>query len=257
MSSPLHTPQPTSTDGGPHRVAVVTGGSRGIGRAVVERLAADGQDVVIVYAGDDVAAEEAVSAAEKHGVRAFAARADVADVDAVSAAFDRAEAELGGIDVVVNSAGVMTLGPIADFDLEVLDAMHRTNIRGTFVVAQQAARRVRDGGSIINFSSSVVKLGLPGYGPYAATKGAVDAVGGVLAKELRGRDITVNAVAPGPTATALFLSDKDEATIERMAGMNPMERLGTPEDIAEVVSALAGPARWINGQTIYVNGGMA
>ena len=250
-------PTPSSADDGRRRVAVVTGGSRGIGRPVVERLAADGQDVVIVYAGDDVAAEEAVSAAAKHGVRAFAARADVADADAVSAVFDRAEAELGGIDVVVNSAGVMKLAPIVDFDLDVLDAMHRTNIRGTFVVAQQAARRVREGGAIINFSTSVVKLGLPGYGPYAATKGAVDAVSGVLAKELRGRDITVNAVAPGPTATELFLADKDEATIERMAGMNPMQRLGTPEDIAEVVSALAGPARWINGQTIYVNGGMA
>lgn len=239
------------------RVAIVTGGSRGIGRAVVERLASDGQDIVIVYAGNEPAASEAVSAAQRHGVRAFAARADVADTDAIAAVFDRAESEFGGIDVVVNSAGVMKLASIADFDLDVLDSMHRTNIRGTFVVGQQAARHVRDGGAIINFSSSVVKLGLSGYGPYAATKAAADAVSGVLAKELRGRDITVNAVAPGPTATALFLSDKDDATVERMAGMNPMQRLGTPEDIAEVVSALAGPARWINGQTIYVNGGMA
>ncbi len=257
MSIVPSTTESLHSSDGQRRVAVVTGGSRGIGRAVAERLAADGHDVVIVYAGDESAAKEVVMTAEWHGARAFAARADVAEAADVAAVFDRAEAELGGIDVVVNAAGIMTLAPIADFDLDALDAMHRTNIRGTFVVAQQAARKVRDGGAIINFSTSVVKLGLPGYGPYAASKGAVDAVSSVLAKELRGRDVTVNAVAPGPTATALFLSGKDEATIERMAGMNPMQRLGTPEDIAEVVSALAGPARWINGQTIYVNGGMA
>jgi 3-oxoacyl-[acyl-carrier protein] reductase len=134
--------------------------------------------------------------------------------------------------------------------------MHRANVRGTFVVNQQAARRVRAGGAIVNFSSSVKKVALPTYGPYAATKGAVDAISPILAKELHGRDITVNAVAPGPTATTLFLDGKDDATIDRLSKMNPMERLGTPGDVAEVVSFLAGPARWINGQVIYVNGGM-
>jgi 3-oxoacyl-[acyl-carrier protein] reductase len=150
----------------------------------------------------------------------------------------------------------MLLSPLADLDLADLDRMHRVNIRGTFVVNQQAARRVRSGGAIINFSSTVVKLALPTYAAYAATKGAVDALSLVLAKELRGRDITVNAVAPGPTATPLFLDGKDEATIEHMASRNPLQRLGVPGDIAEVVSFLAGTGRWVNGQTIYANGGV-
>jgi 3-oxoacyl-[acyl-carrier protein] reductase len=180
----------------------------------------------------------------------------VADQDAVAAMFDTAEREFGGVDVVVHAAGVMILSPLADFDLDALDRMLRTNIRGTLVVDQQAVRRVRSGGAIVNFSTSVTKLGLPGYAGYSATKGAVDAVSIVLAKELRGRDVTVNAVAPGPTATDLFLDGKDEATVRRMAAQNPMDRLGTPGDIAEVVSFLAGPARWINGQTVYVNGGV-
>ncbi|WP_182525378.1 SDR family oxidoreductase [Nocardioides dongkuii] len=246
----------TTTTTDDQRVAIVTGGSRGIGREVARRLAADGQRVAVGYAGNEAAAQETVDAITSHGGHAFAQRADVADEHDVAALFDEAEARFGGVDVVVNAAGTMTLGPIADFDLDVLDRMHRTNIRGTFVVNQAAARRLRDGGAIINFSTSVKKLALPGYGPYAASKGAVDAVSLVLAKELRGRDITVNAVAPGPTATALFLDGKDEETISQMSRMNPLERLGTPEDIAEVVALLAGPGRWINGQTLYANGGM-
>ena len=238
------------------RIAVVTGGSRGIGRAVAERLAADGQAVAIVYVGNTDEAEAAVSSITTAGGRAVAVRADVADERAVASVFDEVESTFGGVDVVVNAAGVMRLAPVADFDLAVLDSMHRTNIRGTFVVAQEAARRVRSGGAIITFSSSVNKLALPTYAAYAASKGAVDSITRVLANELRGRDITVNAVAPGPTATALFLDGKDEQTIERMAKMNPLERLGTPEDIAEVVSFLAGPGRWVNGQVLYANGGM-
>ena len=243
--------------GNESRVAIVTGGSRGIGRAVAERLAADGQSVVIVYAGNEAEAGRAVAAIEAAGGSAAAVRADVADETAVRAAFDLAEQRYGGVDVVVNAAGVMPLAPIAELDLDELDRVHRTNIRGTFVVDQQAARRIRSGGAIINFSTSVTRLNLPTYAAYAASKAAVEAISPILAKELRGRDITVNAVAPGPTATALFLDGKDEATVERMSKMNPMERLGRPEDIAEVVSSLAGPARWINGQTIYVNGGAA
>ncbi|MEJ2853068.1 MULTISPECIES: SDR family oxidoreductase [unclassified Saccharothrix] len=239
------------------RVAIVTGGSRGIGRAGAERLAADGLAVVIAYAGNDAEAAATVEAIEAKGGTAIAVRADVADEYAVAALFDRAEAEFGGVDVVVHAAGVMVLGTVADFDLDALDHMHRVNIRGTFVVAQQAARRVRRGGAIVNFSTSVTKLALPTYAPYAASKGAVDAVSLILAKELRGRDVTVNAVAPGPTATALFLDGKDAQTIDRMARANPLERLGTPDDIAEVVSFLAGPARWVNGQTLYANGGAA
>ena len=244
------------TDNQP-RVAIVTGGSRGIGRSVAERLAADGQRVVIVYAGNEAEAGKAVAAIETAGGSAVAIQADVADETAVRAAFDLAEQRYGGIDVVVNAAGVMALAPVAELSLDDLDRVHRTNIRGTFVVDGEAARRLRPGGAIINFSTSVTRLHLPTYAAYAASKSAVEAISPILARELRGRDITVNAVAPGPTATALFLDGKDEATIERMAKMNPMERLGRPEDIAEVVSSLAGPARWINGQTIYVNGGAA
>ncbi|NYH54889.1 3-oxoacyl-[acyl-carrier protein] reductase [Nocardiopsis arvandica] len=239
------------------RVAIVTGGSRGIGRAVSARLAADGQAVAVVYAHNTGEAEGTVADITAAGGRALALRADVADEDAVAEVFDLVEREFGGVDVVVNSAGVMILKSVAELDLADLDRMHRTNIRGTFVVDQQAARRVRSGGAIVNLSTSVTRLSPPTYAAYAASKGAVEALGPVLAKELRGRDITVNAVAPGPTATDLFLDGKDEETVERLAGMNPMERLGRPEDIAEVVSFLAGPGRWVNGQTLYANGGMA
>jgi 3-oxoacyl-[acyl-carrier protein] reductase len=238
------------------RVAIVTGGSRGIGRDCARRLAADGMAVAIAFAGNEVEAGRAVDEITKAGGSAIAVKADVADEVAVSALFDAAEREFGGIDVVVNAAGIMILGTVAEFDLAALDRMHRTNIRGTFAVNQQAARRVRRGGAIVNFSSSVVKLALPTYAPYAATKAAVEAINLVLAKELRGRDITVNAVAPGPTATALFLDGKDAATIEYMSEAAPLERLGQPADIAEVVSFLAGPARWVNGQTLYANGGL-
>ena len=238
------------------RVAVVTGGSRGIGRESAERLAADGFAVVVGYAGNRAEAESAVAAITAAGGQAFAHQADVADETAVSALFDLAEETFGGVDVVVHAAGVMTLAPLVDTDLDALDRMHRTNIRGTFVVDQQAARRLRTGGALINFSSSVLSLALPGYSAYAATKGAVEAMTLILARELRGRDITVNAVAPGPTATALFLDGKDEETVARIAGQAPLERLGTPQDIAEVVSFLAGPARWVNGQVVRANGGI-
>ncbi|GAA3511286.1 3-oxoacyl-[acyl-carrier protein] reductase [Streptosporangium album] len=244
--------QPTTS----RRVAVVTGGSRGIGRESAERLASDGFAVVVNYAGNQTEAEAAVSAIVAAGGQAIAFRADVADEAAVSALFDVAEKTYGGVDVVVHAAGVMTLAPLVDTDLDALDRMHRTNIRGTFVVDQQAARRLRDGGAIINFSSSVLSLAIPGYSAYAASKGAVEAMTLILAREMRGRDITVNAVAPGPTATALFLDGKDEETVARMAAQPPLERLGTPRDIAEVVSFLAGPARWVNGQVLRANGGI-
>lgn len=246
----------TTTSKSSSRVAIVTGGSRGIGRQSAERLAADGFAVVVNYAGNQAEADATVAAITAAGGRAVAFRADVADEVSVSALFDTAERTFGGIDVVVHAAGVMTLAPLVDTDLDAMDRMHRTNIRGTFVVDQQAARRLRGGGAIINFSSSVVGLAIPGYTAYAATKGAVEAMTLILARELRGRDITVNAVAPGPTATALFLDGKDEETIAKMAAQAPLERLGTPQDIAEVVSFLAGPARWVNGQVVRANGGI-
>ncbi|MCX5090966.1 SDR family oxidoreductase [Streptomyces sp. NBC_00365] len=248
----------SSTPVASRRVAVVTGGSRGIGRETAERLAADGYAVVVNYAGNAAEADKAVAAITEAGGEAIAVRADVADETQVAALFDTAESTYGGVDAVVHAAGVMTLAPLVDLDLDALDRMHRTNIRGTFVVGQQAARRLRAGGALINFSTSVLALAIPGYSAYAATKGAVEAMTLIVARELRGRDVTVNAVAPGPTATALFLEGKDEETIARMAAQPPLERLGTPRDIAEVVSFLAGPAgRWVNGQVIRANGGIA
>jgi 3-oxoacyl-[acyl-carrier protein] reductase len=238
------------------RVAIVTGGSGGIGRAVAERLAADGMSVLVHYAGNAVRAKETVDAIVATGGTASAAQADVADENEVAALFDEAERRYGGVDVVVHTAGIMLLSPLAELDLDDLDRMHRTNIRGTFVVDQQAARRVRSGGAVINFSTSVTKIALPTYTAYAASKGAVDAMTLILARELRGRDITVNAVAPGPTATPLFLEGKEQSVVDHMASMAPLERLGTPADIAEAVAFLAGPARWVNGQVLYANGGI-
>ncbi|GAA5086778.1 3-oxoacyl-[acyl-carrier protein] reductase [Thermocatellispora tengchongensis] len=239
------------------RVALVTGGSGGIGGAVVKRLAGDGIAVGVHYAGNKARADETVAAVTAAGGRAIAVGGDVADEHAMAEAFDAVEREFGGIDVVVNTAGIMLLSPIATLDLDDLDRMHRTNIRGTFVISQQAARRVRAGGAIVNFSTSVTRLQFPTYGAYAASKAAVEGITLVLARELRGKDITVNAVAPGPTATPLFLQDKDQTAIDDLAKVAPLERLGTPEDIAEAVAFLAGPARWINGQVLYANGGAA
>ena len=239
------------------RVALVTCGSGGIGRAVVERLAQDGIAVGVHYAGNKAKADETVAAVLAAGGRAIAVGGDVADENAMSAAFDAVEAEFGGIDIVVNTAGIMILAPIATLNLDDLDRMHRTNIRGTFVVSQQAARRVRSGGAIINFSTSVTRTQFPTYGAYVASKAAVEGITLTLARELRGKDITVNAVAPGPTATALFLDGKDETTIANLSKAAPLERLGQPDDIAETIAFLAGPARWVNGQVIFTNGGLA
>jgi len=240
------------------RVALITGGSGGIGRVAAEKLAATGDAVALLFSGNQQRADEAVAAISQVGGRATTIRADIADETQMAAAFDQVEQEFGGIDVVVNTAGIMLLSPVAQLDLADLDRMHRTNIRGTFVVSQLAARRLRSGGALINFSTSVTRLQTPGYAAYAASKAAVEAVTLILARELQGRDITVNTVAPGPTATPLFLEGKPQELIERIAGMNPMGRLGTAEDIAEAVAFLAGPAgRWTNGQTLFVNGGAA
>ncbi|BBY49053.1 3-ketoacyl-ACP reductase [Mycolicibacterium arabiense] len=238
------------------RVAVVTGGSGGIGREIVERLATDGFSVAVHYSGSADRAEQVVRSVTDANGSAFAVQADVADEDAVSAMFDEVTSRYGGVDVIVNTAGIMMLAPLAETSLETFDRTMRTNVRGTFVVSQWAAKNLRDGGALINFSSSVVKLALPTYSTYAASKGAVDALTLILAKELRGRNVTVNTVAPGPTATPLFLDGKSDEQVKQMAGMAPLERLGEPADVAEVVAFLAGPARWMNGQTIYVNGGV-
>ncbi|WP_431913017.1 SDR family oxidoreductase [Micromonospora carbonacea] len=241
----------------PQRVAIVTGGSQGIGRQIAQRLAADGFAVVVNFATGKVEAEQVVAAIVAAGGDAVAVPADVADELAVAELFDVAERTYGGIDVVVHSAGVASHAPVTELDLAELDRVHRVNVRGTFVVDQQAARRIRPGGALVNISSTTPRLSLPGYAAYAASKAAVDAITLILARELRGRDVTVNAVAPGATATALFLAGKDEQAIAAMAAMSPMGRLGEAADTAEVVAFLAGPARWINGQVVYVNGGAA
>jgi 3-oxoacyl-[acyl-carrier protein] reductase len=212
--------------------------------------------VAVLYAGSAAHAEKVVGSIIESGGTALAVAGDVADEHEMATAFDRVEAEYGGVDVVVHTAGIMLLSTVATLDLDDLDRMHRINIRGSFVVAQQAAARVRSGGAIISFSSSVTKLRFPTYAGYAASKAAVETLSAVLARELRGRDITVNAVAPGPTATPLFLDGKTQQEIDNLASAAPLERLGTPHDIAEVVSFLAGPARWMNGQTVYANGGI-
>jgi 3-oxoacyl-[acyl-carrier protein] reductase len=240
-----------------NKVAIATGASRGIGAAVAERLAADGFTVVINYSGDTKSAEALARKIEGSGGRALTAKADVSDPAAVRGMFDAAEAAFGGVDVLVNNAGIMKLAKIADSDDALFDQQVAINLKGSFNAMREAARRLRDGGRIVNFSTSVVGTRIETYGVYAATKAAIETMTAVLSKELRGRSITVNAVAPGPTATDLFLKGKTQEIIERFAKMNPLERLGTPEDIAASVAFLAGPdGSWINGQTLRANGGM-
>jgi 3-oxoacyl-[acyl-carrier protein] reductase len=239
------------------RVAIVTGASRGIGAAIAERLAADGFTIVVNYAGDAASAEMTARRIENKGGRALTSRADVGDAKAVRQMFEGAQAAFGGIDVLVNNAGIMTLSSIADADDAAFERQVNVNLKGSFNTMREAAVHLRNGGRIINLSSSVVGLLQPTYGVYAATKAAVEAMTSVLAKELRGRAITVNAVAPGPTATDLFLNGKPQELVDRLAKLAPLERLGQPEDIAAAVAFLAGPdGDWINGQTLRANGGI-
>jgi len=240
-----------------NKVAIVTGASRGIGAAIAERLGKDGFTVVVNYSGNAAAAEDVARKIEQAGGRAVTAQADVADAEAVRRMFDSAETAFGGIDVLVNNAGIMMLSPLAGADDANFDRQVSVNLKGTFNTLREAARRLRNGGRVINFSTTVVGLKLESYGVYAATKAAVETLTAIMAKEMRGRGITVNAVAPGPTATDLFLHGKSDELIERLAKMAPLERLGTPSDIAAAVSFLAGPdGGWINGQTLRANGGV-
>ena len=240
-----------------NKVAIVTGASRGIGAAVAERLAGDGFTVVVNYSGDAKSAEALVRKIESKGGRALTAKADVSDPRAARRMFDATEAAFGGVDVLVNNAGIMKLAKIADSDDALFDQQVAVNLKGTFNTLREAAKRLRDGGRIVNFSTSVVGTKLETYGVYIATKAAVEMLSAVLSKEMRGRSITVNAVAPGPTATDLFLNGKSPELIDRLAKMNPLERLGTPADIASAVAFLVGPdGGWINGQVLRPNGGM-
>jgi 3-oxoacyl-[acyl-carrier protein] reductase len=241
------------------QVAIVTGASRGIGAAIAQRLARDGYAVVVNYAGNAAEADKVVGHIVAGGGSAIALQADVADPAAVTELFGQTIAQLGRVDVLVNNAGIMPaeLPQLADTDDQTFDRLFSVNVKGSFNTMRAAATRLQHGGRIINFSTSVIGLALPGYAVYAATKGAIEVMTNILAKELRGKGISVNAVAPGPTATALFLDGKTPETIERMSRMAPLERLGQPDDIAAAVSFLAGAdGGWINGQTLRANGGL-
>uniref|UniRef100_B0SWC6 D-xylose 1-dehydrogenase n=1 Tax=Caulobacter sp. (strain K31) TaxID=366602 RepID=B0SWC6_CAUSK len=240
-----------------NKVAIVTGASGGIGAAVSRRLAQDGFTVIVNYAGKAEPAEVLVREIEAAGGKAVAHQADVGDAGAVRKMFETAETAFGGVDVLINNAGIMLLAPIADSDDALFDRQIDVNLRGAFNTLREAARRLRDGGRIVNVSSSVVGLLQSTYGVYAATKAAAETMTSILAKELRGRNITVNAIAPGPTATKLFLDGKPQTVIDHLAKLAPLERLGQPEDIAAAVAFLVGPdGAWINGQTLRANGGI-
>ncbi|WP_186109232.1 SDR family oxidoreductase [Burkholderia gladioli] len=242
----------------PIRAAIVTGGSRGIGRAIATRLAADGFAVVVNYAGNAAAAQETVGAIVEAGGTAIAVQGDVASEADVARLFDTTIERFGNVDVVVNSAGVMSMAAIDTEQLEAFDRTIATNLRGSFLVLAQAARRMQRGGRIIALSTSVIALSFPGYGPYIASKAGVEGLVRVLANELRGRGITANVVSPGPVATELFFNGKTDEQVAKLAKLAPLERLGEPEDIASAVSFLAGPdGAWVNAQVLRVNGGYA
>lgn len=237
--------------------AIVTGASKGIGAAIARRLAANGIAVVVNYAHGREAAEGIIGEIERAGGRATAVQADLSDPSGVLRLFDAAEKTFGGVDILVNNAGIMKLAPLAEFDDAAFESQVAINLGGVFRGMREAARRMRNNGRIISFSSSVVGLYQPGYAVYAATKAAVEAMTHVLAKELGPRGITVNAVAPGPVATELFLEGKTETQVSSIERMNPFGRLGQPDDIARVVAFLAGPdSGWVSGQVIRANGGV-
>jgi 3-oxoacyl-[acyl-carrier protein] reductase len=240
------------------RVALVTGASRGIGAALARRLAADGFAVAVNYASNAAEADAVVASIEQAGGRALAVRADVASPEDVKRMFATVEARLGRVDVLVNNAGVLPYVTIAETSDEVFARTFAINVQGTFNTMRESAARLNDGGRIINFSTSVLHMAPPTYGVYVGTKAAVEAMTRVFAKELRGRHITCNAVAPGPVATELFLNGKTPEQLEQFANMPPLERLGQPDDIAGVVAFLAGPdGGWVNGQVLRANGGVA
>ncbi|WP_397452351.1 SDR family oxidoreductase [Pseudomonas sp. NA-150] len=240
------------------QVAIVTGASRGIGAQIAKRLSADGFAVVVNYASSANEADVLVAQLNAEGGQAISVKADIASVADVRRLFEETEQQLGKVDVLVNNAGILKILPLAETSDEVFDQTFNINARGTFNTLREAGARMNNGGRIVNFSSTTLALNLPGYAVYNATKAAVEAFTHVFAKELRGRNITVNAVAPGPVATELFLHGKSEEQIQQFAKMPPLQRLGQPEDIANIVSFLVGPdAAWVNGQILRANGGLA
>lgn len=239
------------------KVAIVTGASRGIGAVIARKLAAEGFAVAINYASSATEASALAVELRQAGHQAMAIQADVASSADVARMFDETEQQLGKVDVLVNNAGILKVLPLAQHSDELFEQTFAINTRGTFNTLRQAATRMNDGGRIVNFSSSTVALNMPGYAVYIASKAAVESLTHVFSKELRGRQITVNAVAPGPVATELFLHGKSEEQIQTFAKMPPLERLGQPEDIAGVVSFLVSPAAaWVNGQILRANGGL-
>jgi 3-oxoacyl-[acyl-carrier protein] reductase len=240
------------------KTALVTGASGGIGSSIAKRLAKDGFSVVVNYAGKPAPAQAVVADLKAAGGQGIAVQADVANAEDVERLFKESTDAFGRPDVVVHCAGIMPLFPIASGDVAAFDKVIATNLRGTFLVFAKAAQHVRDGGRIMAFSSSVLARSFPTYGAYIASKAGVEGLVHVLANELRGRNITVNAVAPGQVRTDLFLKGKSDALIDELRKMNPLERIGEPEDFARVVSFLAGPeGGWINSQVLRVNGGFA
>lgn len=242
-----------------NKAAIVTGASRGIGRAIALRLAQDGFAVAVNYASRAQDAEEVVRAIEAAGGRAIALQGDVAQADDCARLFEETAKAFGGVDVVVNNAGVIQPGTtlVADTDDALYERIFSINTRGTFNMLRLAATRLRQGGRIVNFSTSAIGLAMPGYAVYGAAKAAIETMTNIFAKEMRGKGISVNAVAPGPTATDLFLDGKPAELVDRLAKAAPLERLGTPEDIAHTVAFLVGPqGEWVNGQTLRVNGGI-
>jgi 3-oxoacyl-[acyl-carrier protein] reductase len=240
------------------KTAIVTGASRGIGRAVAKRLAQDRFGVVVNYLSNASEAEQVVNEIQSIGSKAIAVKADVANQADVERLFEETMKKFDSVDVVVHNSGIMPLSPIGKSDVEVFDKVISTNLRGTFLVLAQAAQHLAAGGRIVAFSSSVLAKSFPSYGPYIAPKAGVEGLVPVLANELRGRNITVNAVAPGPVATELFLGGKTEEQMTQIANMALLERLGQPADIANVVSFLAGPdGGWVNSQVLPANGGFA
>ncbi|NKM88140.1 SDR family oxidoreductase [Rhizobium laguerreae] len=239
------------------RGAIVTGSSRGIGAATARRLARDGYAVTVNYLTNRDLAEAVVRDIEAAGGRAIVRQGDVADPAAVKALFDANDEAFGGVDVVVNNAGIMNVGPFAQMTDEAFDRMMATNVKGSFNVLREASRRVRDGGRIISLSSSIIKMSPPGTAAYAATKAAQEIYSNVLAKELGGRNISVNAISPGAVDTQLLRQHGEEA-LRGIPEATPLHRLGQPEDIANVIALLCSQdGAWIDGQNVFANGGIA
>jgi 3-oxoacyl-[acyl-carrier protein] reductase len=240
------------------KVAIVTGASRGIGRAIALRLSQEGASVVVNYARGAEQAKDVVSAIEAAGGQALAVQADVRKTAEIRDLFDRTQETYSQIDILVNNAGVILYKPLAEVTEAEFDNLFAINVKGTFFACQEAAKRMAEGGRIVNFSSSTTAMLLPTYGAYVATKGAVEQLTRSLAKELGDRQITVNVISPGPTDTELFTVGKTAEQIQRFTQMTALGRLGKVEDIADVTAFLCSEqARWITGQNIRVNGGIA